>query len=64
MCQIELYKYLLDLKPFNCVQIKLLVLDSNTLNHLINKEMSPGSLKSCYIQTIFVQIIFDMYMYQ
>ena len=32
MGQIELFNHLLYLKPFNWVQIELLVLDSNTLN--------------------------------
>ena len=36
------------------VQIKLLVLDRNTWNHLtVCKQMSSGSFKNCYLQTIF-----------
>ena len=34
------------MKPFNCVQIKLLMLGINTRNHLnVCKQMSFGSLK-------------------
>ena len=45
MGQIKLFNHLLYLKPFNCVQLALLVSDSNTWNHLIVcKQMSSGSI--------------------
>ena len=38
----------------NCEQIKLLVFDSNNWNHLtVYKEMSSGSYKNSYPQTIY-----------
>ena len=46
------------LEPFNFAQIKLLVFDSNTWNHLtMRKQISSGSFQKCYLQTIHLQII-------
>ena len=43
MDQIELFNHLLYWKPFNYVQIELLILDSNTWNHLtVCKQTSTG----------------------
>ena len=45
-----------DRKSFNYVQIKLLVLDSTTWNHLtVCKQMSSDSFKNCYLHTIRLQ---------
>ena len=44
--------------PFNCVQIKLLVLDRNTWNHLtVCERMTSASFKN----VIYKSYIFDMY---
>ena len=65
MGKIDLSNHLIYLKPFNCVQIKLLMLYSNAWNHLtVCKQMSQGSFKSCYEQTIRLQIQYLMYAYK
>ena len=51
-----IYQYL---EPFNWEQIKVLVFDNNTWNHLtVCKQMSSGSFKHCYPQKICLQIIY------
>ena len=41
------------------MQIKLLMFDSNTWNHLtVYKSMSSNEIKNCYLQTIHLQIIY------
>ena len=46
-------KYLLSWKPFNCVQIKLLVFDGNTCyNFTVCQQRRSGLFKNCYLQTI------------
>ena len=57
--------YIANLKPFMYVQIKLLVLDTNTCKHLkLWKQMNSGSYKRCYQQTIRLQIIHVNCMYK
>ena len=63
MGQIELFNYLLDLKPFLC-WIELLVFKSNTWNHLtVCKQISSGLSKNYYLQTIHLQIVCLMYIF-
>ena len=46
------------MKIFNCVLLKLFVLNNNTWNHLtVGKQMSSDSLKNSYQQTIHLKII-------
>ena len=47
------------LKPLNCVEIELLVLDDNPWNHLnACKQMSTSSFKEDYLYTIYFQIMY------
>ena len=56
--QIELSINFLYLKPFNFEQVELLVLNSNTWNHLtVCKQMSSGFLKKYYPQIICMKRI-------
>ena len=53
------------LEIFNSKQIKLLVLDSNTWNHLTEcKQMRSGLFKKFYQQTFHLHIIYivDIYL--
>ena len=57
--QIEMFNHLQFLKPFNCVQMKLLMLDSNTWNYLtVCKHVNSSWFKNCYLQTICLQMIY------
>ena len=60
----QIFNHLLYLKPFNCVQMELVVLSSNTWNHwIVGKQMSSGSFKDVTYK-LFLYKSYIMHMYK